>query len=120
MFSTKELVIKLTTQNAPPIKVVTRQPNRVTRAEDRCPVKKAKAIPTEPSHAKPSNKTSHMLLFFFLISNEGYDENDKVVLLDPLHPNISMRILHIVLFAFFRVPTFVNFAPFTRDRILSN
>ena len=64
MFSTKELVIKLTTQNAPPIKVVTRQPNRVTRAEDRCPVKKAKAIPTEPSHAKPSNKTSHMLLFF--------------------------------------------------------
>ena len=97
MFSTKELVIKLTTQNAPPIKVVTRQPNRVTRAEDRCPVKKAKAIPTEPSHAKPSNKTSHMLLFFsfffFLISSEGYDENDKVVLLDSLHPNISMRIL---------------------------
>ena len=97
MFSTKELVIKLTTQNAPPIKVVTRQPNRVTRAEDRCPVKKAKAIPTEPSHAKTSNKTSHMLLFFFFFffffSSEVYEENDKVVLLDPLHPNISMRIL---------------------------
>ena len=98
MFSTKELVIKLTTQNAPPIKVVTRQPNRVTRAEDRYPVKKAKAIPTEPSHAKTSNKTSHvtfffLFFFFFLISSEGYEENDKVVLLDPLHPNISMRIL---------------------------
>ena len=64
MFSTKELVIKLTTQNAPPIKVVTRQPNRVTRAEDWCPVKKAKAIPTESNHAKTSNTTSHMLLFF--------------------------------------------------------
>ena len=64
MFSTKELAIKLTTQNVPPIKVVTLQPNRVTRAEDRCPVKKAKAIPTESNHAKTSNTTSHMLLFF--------------------------------------------------------
>ena len=78
MFSTKELVIKLTTQNAPPIKVVARQPNRVTRAEDRCPVKKAKAIPTEPSHAKTSNKTSHMLLFFFLFQVKAMTKMTKL------------------------------------------
>ena len=78
MFSTKELVIKLTTQNAPPIKVVARQPNRVTRAEDRCPVKKAKAIPTEPSHAKTSNKTSHMLLFFFLFQVKATTKMTKL------------------------------------------
>ena len=93
MFSTKELVIKLTTQNAPPIKVVTRQPNRVTRAEDWCPVKKAKAIPTESNHAKTSNTTSHMLLFFF-ISSDGYNEKD-----------ISINILQTVLFTFPRIPT---------------
>ena len=96
MFSTKELAIKLTTQNVPPIKVVTLQPNRVTRAEDRCPAKKAKAIPTESNHAKTSNTTSHMLLFFsfFFISNDGYNEND-----------ISMHILQTVLFTFPRIPT---------------
>ncbi|KAJ7365253.1 hypothetical protein OS493_005350 [Desmophyllum pertusum] len=56
MFSTKELAIKLTTQNAPPIRVVIRQPNRLTRAVDRWPVKNVMAMATEPTHAEKSNK----------------------------------------------------------------
>ena len=48
MFSTNELAIKLTVQNAPPIRVVIRQPSRVTRAVDMRPVKKVSAIATEP------------------------------------------------------------------------
>ena len=52
MFSTKELAIKLTAQNAPPIRVVMRQPNRVIRAVDRWPVKNINAMATDPTHAK--------------------------------------------------------------------
>ena len=56
MFSAKELAIKLTTENAPPMSPVMRQPNRVIRAVDRGPAKKVNAMATEPSHAEIENK----------------------------------------------------------------
>ena len=62
MLSTKELHIKLTVQNTPPIRVVMRQPNRVTRAFEPCPVKKVMAMAREPTQAaeKYQNNKCHV------------------------------------------------------------
>ena len=62
MLSTKELHIKLTVQNTPLIRVVMRQPNRVTRAFDTCPVKKIMAMAREPTQAaeKYQNNICHV------------------------------------------------------------
>ena len=68
MFSTKELAIRLATQNAPPIRVVIRQPNRVIKAADRWPVRKDNAMATEPTHAEKYNKHS---LILSKVSSQG-------------------------------------------------
>ena len=60
MLSTKELHIKLTVQNTPLIRVVMRQPNRVTRAFDTCPVKKIMAREPTQAAEKYQNNNCHV------------------------------------------------------------
>ena len=52
MFFAREEKPRLNAHKNPPSKVVTRQPNRLTRNPDACPEKKISAIESEPTQAK--------------------------------------------------------------------
>lgn len=52
MFFAREEMPRLNAHKNPPSRVVTRQPNLLTRAPDACPEKKISAIESEPTQAK--------------------------------------------------------------------